>query len=118
MENFNLKKFLVENKLTPNSRILNENTTTEQAFTQAGINMEAPATVAINDDLGTIVDYEEFNTGKEALEYVKQEMQRDYLAGETPEIHYEGDIEPSSELEIQPKLEFQFEDTDIVIIQA
>jgi hypothetical protein len=38
MENtFNLKKFLVENKLTTNSRILNENTATEQAFMQAGI---------------------------------------------------------------------------------
>jgi hypothetical protein len=118
MENFNLKKFLVENKLTTNSRILNENTGIEQAFIQAGINMEAPATVAINDDLGTIVEYEEFKTAKEALVYVKQEMQSEYLVGESPEIHYGEDIEPSSELEIQPKLEFQFEDTDIVIIQA
>ncbi len=29
MENFNLKKFLVENKLTTNSRLLNEGTTTQ-----------------------------------------------------------------------------------------
>jgi hypothetical protein len=118
MKNFDLRKFLVENKLTAGSRIINENVNIEQAFTQAGINLETPATVAINDDLGTIVDYKEFNTGKEALEYVKQEMQSEYLAGELPEINYEGDIEPSSELETQPKLEFQFEDADIVIIQA
>ena len=115
---FDLRKFLAENKLTTSSRMLKENVNIEQAFTQAGINLETPATVAINDDLGTIVEYEKFNTGKEALEYVKQEMQSEYLAGELPEIHYEGDIEPSSELEVQPKLEFQFEDADIVIIQA
>jgi hypothetical protein len=30
MENFNLKKFLVENKLTTNSRILNENVEVEE----------------------------------------------------------------------------------------
>jgi hypothetical protein len=30
MENFNLKKFLVENKLTSNSRMLNENTEVDQ----------------------------------------------------------------------------------------
>lgn len=118
IENFDLKKFLTENKLTRNSRMLKENVNIEQAFTQAGINLQAPATVAVNDDLGTIVSYEEFNTGKEALEYVKQEMQSEYLAGEIPEVHYEGNIEPSSELETQPKLEFQFEDADIVIIQA
>jgi hypothetical protein len=29
MENFNLKKFLVENKLTTNSRLLNEGTTAQ-----------------------------------------------------------------------------------------
>jgi predicted RNase H-like nuclease (RuvC/YqgF family) len=117
-EGFDLRKFLVENKLTTSSRMLNENVNIEQAFTQAGINLETPVTVAINDDLGTIVEYKEFNTGREALEYVKQEMQSEYLAGELPEIHYEGDIEPSSELETQPKLEFQFEDADILIIQA
>ena len=37
MENFNLKKVLVENKLTANSRMLGENADIQQAFSQAGL---------------------------------------------------------------------------------
>ena len=111
MENFNLKKFLVENKLTTNSRILNENTATEQAFMQAGINMEAPTQVVIVDWSGLIEELEDFNTGKEALEYVVKEMPR-YSNGQQPEIQVGDEIDPHEDLDKQPKLNFQFGDLD------
>lgn len=47
MENFNLKKFLVENKLTTNSKLLKEEykgETVEQAFRKADIDLAKPIT--------------------------------------------------------------------------
>ena len=44
MENFNLKKFLVENKLTTNSRILKENLHFDYQDSQTG------ARIVMNDD--------------------------------------------------------------------
>ena len=112
MENtFNLKKFLVENKLTTNSRILNENTATEQAFMQAGISMEAPTQVVIVDWSGLIEELEDFNTGKEALQYVVKEIPR-YSNGQQPEIQVGDEIDPHEDLDKQPTLNFQFGDLD------
>ena len=50
MDNFDLKKYLVENKVTTNSRMMNEYFEKEtqdlaEAFTQAGINMNTPVEV-------------------------------------------------------------------------
>ena len=50
MENFNLKKFLTENKLTSNSRLLNEDIeadkeTVAEAFQQAGVDFNQPVYV-------------------------------------------------------------------------
>ena len=52
MENFDLKKFLVENKLTTNSRILKEDyegETVEQAFIKAGIDVSKPITAICSE---------------------------------------------------------------------
>jgi len=52
MENFNLKKFLVENKLTTNSKLLKEDyeeETVEQAFTKAGIDLSKPITAICSE---------------------------------------------------------------------
>lgn len=114
--NFNLRKFLVENKLTTNSRMLNEGLRNiaqdiTDAFLDARINMKAPTQVVVVDYLGTIVDLEQFDTGAQALNYVHREALR-YYRGEDPEIRFENEIEPHGDLEKQPKLEFEFEDLD------
>jgi hypothetical protein len=116
MENFNLKKFLVENKLTTNSRMLNEGITNiaqdiTDAFLDARIDMKAPTQVVVVDYLGTIEDLEQFNTGHQALSYIHREALK-YYRGEEPEIRFENEIEPHDDLEKQPKLEFEFEDPD------
>jgi len=52
MENFDLKKFLVENKLTTNSKLLKEEyegETVEQAFTKAGIDLSKPITAICSE---------------------------------------------------------------------
>ena len=40
MEEFDYRKFLVENKLTPNSRLLNEETTMDRLEAHAGFDMD------------------------------------------------------------------------------
>ena len=72
---FDLKKFLIENKLTTNSRMLSEevNPIVEDiagAFHEAGIDMEAPTQVVVMDWSGLIEELEDFNTGEE-LENLK-----------------------------------------------
>jgi hypothetical protein len=116
MDNFNLKKFLVENKLTTNSRMISEGINNiaqdiTDAFLDARIDMKAPTQVVIVDYLGIIVELEQFDTGHEALKYVHKEA-LNYYRGEEPEIRFENEIEPHDDLEKQPKLEFEFEDSD------
>ena len=74
MENFNLKKFLVENKLTTSSRSIQEiiqsdPETITQAFQKAGVDLSAPVT--IEADYGHSVDQKDFATGQEALSYLE-----------------------------------------------
>lgn len=54
MENFNLKKFLVENKLTTNSKLLKEETQVdlEQAFIKAGISWSEEVAVVYASQSG------------------------------------------------------------------
>jgi hypothetical protein len=69
MENFNLKKFLVENKLTTNSRILNEGTTLEDFYNSD----EFEAIKGRLDDIAANESDISFEDAfREALEYLKQ----------------------------------------------
>ena len=113
---FDLRKFLVENKLTASSRMLSEevNPIVEDiagAFHEAGIDMEAPTQVVVMDWSGLIEELEDFNTGEEALRYVVKEMPR-YSNGQQPEIQVGDEIDPHEDLDKQPKLNLQFGDLD------
>jgi hypothetical protein len=64
MENFNLKKFLVENKLTTNSKILNENTVPsvdfgklEQILTQASEATNEKGKKLLNGDISDFLEF-------------------------------------------------------------
>jgi hypothetical protein len=71
MENFNLKKFLVENKLTSNSRILNEASTLED-FKNSD---EYEAIKKRLDDIAANESDISFEDAfREALEYLKQKQ--------------------------------------------
>lgn len=64
MENFNLKKFLVENKLTTNSKMLNENTVPsvdfgklEQILTQASEATNEKGKKLLNGDISDFLEF-------------------------------------------------------------
>jgi hypothetical protein len=74
MENFDLKKFLVENKLTANSRVIKEYIesdpeTITQAFQEAGVDLSAPTEMEIY--YGHDGEEKAFATGQEALSYLE-----------------------------------------------
>jgi hypothetical protein len=71
MENFNLKKFLVENKLTTNSRILNEGTTAQDF--RDSLEYEA-ITKRLDDIAANESDISFEDAFREALEYLKQKQ--------------------------------------------
>jgi hypothetical protein len=64
MENFNLKKFLVENKLTTNSKMLNENTVPsidfgklQQVLTQASEATNEKGKKLLNGDISDFLEF-------------------------------------------------------------
>ena len=93
MENFDLKKFLVENKLTTNSKVLKEYIesdpeTIAEAFSQAGVDLSAPTTV--ESEYGHSGETESFATGQEALSYL--ENKRAEAEAEDPEFNEQGGV--------------------------
>lgn len=122
---FNLKQFLVENKLTTNSRLIKEYIesdpeTITQAFSEAGVDLSAPTEVEAyyghdGEDLT-------FTTGQEALTYLEDlrtEAENDdpnfntesgvvFDYGENVADLYEGDG--------TPKLAVSFGDTAMYVI--
>ncbi len=69
MENFNIKKFLVENKLTTNSRLLNEATTLKDFYNSD----EYEAIRGRLEDIAANESDISFEDAfREALEYLKQ----------------------------------------------
>lgn len=69
MENFNIKKFLVENKLTTNSKILNEGTTLKDFY-----NTDEYEAIRgrLEDIAANESDISFEDAFREALEYLKQ----------------------------------------------
>ena len=102
--NFDLKKFLVENKLTTNSRLLKENFApspndslgiqdanypVHKAFIKAGIDMTKPVTVV---DSRTEEPYQQDPTVlAKDLERLKQDFMEEYEEGDDFPVFYEYD---------------------------
>ena len=90
MENFNLKKFLVENKLTTNSKLLNENTVPnidfgklKQVLTQASEVANERGTKLLNGDIGNFLEF--INLAITSLE--NQDADWGYKVKGTPLLH-------------------------------
>jgi len=84
-DNFNLRQFLTENKLTKNAQLLAEGVENEivQAFSKAGVNLNGTTTLEI--DAGRGQEEKDFKTGQEALNYVQEIAQN----SEGVDINYE-----------------------------
>ena len=80
MENFNLKKFLVENKLTSNSRMLNENVS--RATFYKGLKQELADVEVEKEDIKKIIDPEnglgKFEEGKWIQSGIESEYRQSY----------------------------------------
>ena len=104
MENFNLKKFLVENKLTTNSRMLKEEFapssspvkgiedatySVQEAFKKAGVDMTRPVTV-IHSEQSRPYQQDPTVLAKD-LERLKQDFMEEYEEGDDFPVFYEYD---------------------------
>ena len=102
MENFNLKKFLVENKLTTNSRAINEYIEDEgpvvNAFKKAGITGRVDLTVYEGRD----TDHVKSLSVQQAIEYIEDLSEN----GELSRTYFYDDIEENGAL-----LNIQLDDT-------
>lgn len=122
---FDLKQFLVENKLTTNSRTIKENIesdpeTITQAFSQAGVDLSAPTEVEAY--YGHDREDFQFATGQEALAYL--EDLRTQAENEDPNFNTESGVtfdygENAADLYEgygTPKLVVSFGDIEMYII--
>jgi len=103
-DNFDLRQFLVENKITTNSRLLKEEFTpssspikgiedakypVEEAFKKAGVDMTKPVTV-IHSEQGRPYQQDPIRLAKE-LEELKQDFMEEYQEGDDFPVFYEYD---------------------------
>lgn len=99
-DNFNLRAFLTENKLTKNAKLLNENVDIAQAFSQAGITGEV--TVAFHSSHG-MSDEPEFQVmnAQDALAMITSQAllddEEDVLIAQGDEIDQQGDFDPETQ---------------------
>jgi len=99
-DNFNLRTFLTENKLTKNAKLLNENVDIAQAFSQAGITGEV--TVAFHSSHG-MSDEPEFQVmnAQDALAMITSQAllddEEDVLIAQGDEIDQQGDLDPETQ---------------------
>ena len=105
MDNFNLRKYLVENKRTTNSRELKEyiedQGTIADAFADAGINSNATVTLRITSD-GKETRLEPMST-QEAIDYIElkaQGLERTYSFDDPEEDGAKLNINLSNDLAI------------------
>ena len=104
MENFNLKKFLVENRLTTNSKVLAEEFApssapisgiedatypVEEAFKKAGIDMSKPV-IVIHSETGNPVKQDPSEIVSE-LEKLRQDYSEEVEEGDDFPVFYEYD---------------------------
>ena len=111
MENFDLKKFLVENKLTSNSKLLKEDyeeDTVEQAFTKADIDLSKPITAIPSEraivipGVGVLGDHPVTMLASKFLAALEQERSRrleedpDYEEYDEVLYNFSDDIHPGT----------------------
>ena len=76
MQNFNLKKFLVENKLTPNSRLLNEDEAGTADYGKIGnwyfsTHPQADKLSQEGEEVGVEAHFEEWNAVKDQYDSIE-----------------------------------------------
>ncbi len=96
-DNFNLRQFLTENKLTKNAKLLKENADVTQAFSQAGITGEV--TVAFHSEQGMSEPEFQVMNAQDALAMIASEAEgaEDVLIGQGDEIDQQGDLDPQTQ---------------------
>jgi len=98
-DNFNLRAFLTENKLTKNAQLLNENADIQQAFSQAGITGEV--TVAFHSDHGMSETEFQVMNAQDALAMITSQAlldeEEDVLIAQGDEIDQQGDLDPETQ---------------------